>query len=376
MKIAEVVSTFFPHFGGMGLVCEEESDGLSNQGHDVTVFTLRYPSVRYAQNFFLFNIERLFPLVKMGDAGLIPQLSRRLRDFDIVHLHYPFYGGAEWVWWAKKFFGKKYFVTYHMMASPSGLAKRFVQKVYDFVWQKRILLGAEKILVVDKKYWSALPFAKEIPEDRVVEFPNGVNLKIFSPGAADWDMIELKDWQKKKIILFVGNLLLLKKLDLLIRALAKIQNDDWRLVIVGGGYEEMHYQKLVSDLGLKNKVKFAGYCFDREKLVEYYRAAWVSVLPTDNESFSLVAIESLACGTPVILSADSGGANRITTKENGWTFVPGSEESLRSALVQSLSVSVEDHQGGVKLRRDSIVDYDWNNHNLRLEQILDSEYGK
>jgi glycosyltransferase involved in cell wall biosynthesis len=369
MKIAQIVSTFSPHFGGMGMVSEEEADGLAEHGQDVTVFTLRYPGVNYPANLFLFDIERLSPLLKIGDAGVVPQLTMRLRDFDIVHLHYPFYGGASCAWLAKKLYGKKYILTYHMTASPAGWLKKTLQKIYDFIWQKRILLGAEKILVVDKKYWASLPFVAEIPENKVIEFSNGINLKTFCQCSVDWKEIGLQDWQDKKIILFVGNLLPLKRVDLLLRALAQIKSDDWRLVVVGGGYAEADYKKLVRILGLTDKVRFVGYCVDRDKLAEYYNAAWTTVLPTDNESFSLVAVESLACGTPVILSSNSGGANRIKAGENGWLFAPGSEEDLRKVLAEALSLSVEDRRVWGNSGRRSVVEYDWEKHIEKLEKI-------
>lgn len=372
MKIAQVVSTFSPHFGGMGMVCEEESDGLVDRGFDVTVFTMRYPKFVYSVDLFMFKIKRLRPWIKLGDAGFLPQLVFHLRSFDLIHLHYPFYGGAEWVWFSKILFKKKYIVTFHMLASPSGRAKKWIQRIYDNFWQKKILSGAEKILVVDKKYWSDLPVSKEIPENKVVELHNGVNLKIFRPGLVDSKELDLENWREKKIILFVGNLLNIKRLDLLFDSLNDLRRDDWRLLIVGGGYAEEEYKNKVKILGIEEKVKFTGYCFDRDRLVEYYRASWVTVLPTDNESFSLVAIESLACGTPVIVAAGSGGENRIKPGENGWTFKPGSKEDLKRALSESLGLTFETKNEWGKRGRGYVVDYDWNKH---LDELRDI-YGK
>jgi len=369
MKIAQVVSTFSPHFGGMGMVCEEESDGLIDRGFDVTVFTMHYPKFFYPIALFMFKVKRLRPWIKFGDAGFLPQLFFYPRSFDLVHLHYPFYGGAEWIWLSKIFLKKKYVVTFHMVASPSGKIKKMIQKMYDNFWQKRILLGAEKILVVDKKYWLNLSISKEIPENRVVELHNGVNLKIFRPGLVDWKELGLENWREKKIILFVGNLLNIKRLDLLFDSLSVLDRDDWRLLIVGGGYAEKEYKERAKILGIEEKIKFVGYCFDRDRLVEYYRASWVTVLPTDNESFSLVAVESLACGTPVIVSAGSGGENRITKGENGWSFEPGSKDDLKKKIEESLDLTVETKNEWGKRGRNSVADYDWSRHLNELEKI-------
>jgi len=256
-----------------------------------------------------------------------------------------------------------------MVASPSGFIKRFVKKIYDWFWEKRILLGAEKILVVDREYWENLQISKSIPSEKVIELSNGVNLKIFQPRTLDLIRNEIAEFQNKKIILFVGNLLPLKRLDLLIKALAKIDTDDWRLVIVGGGYAEAEYRRLVQTLGLEQKIKFVGYCFDRVRLAEYFSAAWATVLPTDNESFSLAALESLACGTPVILSAGSGGANRIVVGETGLLFAPGSVDDLYNRLNQLLNLSVEERKKWGENSRQSALKYDWGKHLNRLEEI-------
>jgi D-inositol-3-phosphate glycosyltransferase len=256
-----------------------------------------------------------------------------------------------------------------MMARPVGWTKRLVQKLYDEFWQKRILMCAERILVVDKDYWRNLPFTTDIPEEKVFEFPNGINLATFRPGSVNWGEIDLSDWRDKKIILFVGNLLPVKRLDLLLNSLAQIKSDDWRLVVVGGGYAEMEYKRLTKILNLNDRVRFVGYCFDREKLAEYYRAAWVTVLPTDNESFSLVAVESLACGTPVILAAGSGGSNRIRAGRDGWLFTPGSEESLRAILLEALNLSTADRRAWGVVGCQSVIGYDWEKHVEKLEKI-------
>src|SRR3990167_4556854 len=127
MKIAHVVSTFSQQIGGMGSVCYNEAKRLAESGHEVTVFTLKYLGVIYNDANFPFKVVRLKPLIKLGDAGLVPQILKYLQGFDLFHLHYPFYGGAEWLCFSKI----PLVITYHMDAQVNGL-KAFVQKIYDW----------------------------------------------------------------------------------------------------------------------------------------------------------------------------------------------------------------------------------------------------
>ena len=99
MKIAHVICTFPPYKGGMGNVAYEQAKELANLGHEVTVFT---PSYSKEKQDFNFNVVRLKSLIKFGNAAFLPQLIYRLRKFDVVQLHHPFFGATEIVWLAKK----------------------------------------------------------------------------------------------------------------------------------------------------------------------------------------------------------------------------------------------------------------------------------
>ena len=103
MKIAQVVCTFPPYQGGIGNSVYNISDILSDLGHEVTVFTPDYNLPVEAEAFSdelsaaegKFKVKRLRPLIRIGNAALLPQLFFKLRGFDIVHLHYPFYGAVK-----------------------------------------------------------------------------------------------------------------------------------------------------------------------------------------------------------------------------------------------------------------------------------------
>ena len=93
MKIAEVIATFPPHHGGMGYVCYHNALELARRGHEVTVFTLDHGRQSYDDDPGEFKIVRLRTPMMYGDGGIVPQLFSGLKGFDIIHLHYPFFGG-------------------------------------------------------------------------------------------------------------------------------------------------------------------------------------------------------------------------------------------------------------------------------------------
>ncbi|TAN32758.1 glycosyltransferase family 1 protein [Patescibacteria group bacterium] len=403
MKIAHVISTFPPRIGGMGKVCFEEAKELAKRGHDVTVFTLRYadtPSSVPPLRGGGINVVRMWPVVRAGDAGWAPQLFWKLKNFDIVHLHYPFYGGAHCVLLARLFRKQKYVLTYHMDARPAGLLKKFFQKIYDFIFAKAILRNAEKMIVMDRKYFEAStnttvgsivpdsvrtvePNAGTLaPQPRrkvgdygasVIEIAPGVDAEIYQPSGG---------WPQgghfgagKKTILFAANPMPLKRLDLLLKAL-RLMNEDVSLLVVGGGYALEDYKKMAEELGIKNKVVFAGRCDSEQKMAEYYNSASCLAIPSQSESFSLSAIEAMACGCPVVARDMPAMAGRVTHGVDGWLVNSDKPEDWARVLREAVGLTAEERERiGAAGRKKVVENYDWNRHVDELEKVYSMDSG-
>ena len=112
-----------------------------------------------------------------------------------------------------------------------------------------------------------------------------------------------------------GALIERKGQDIAIAALAQIPGA--RLVIVGKGDDEAHLRELARDLGVTERVHFAG-SVDHDMLPLILSASDVMVLPTRNEGLANAWVEALACGTPVV-TCDVGGAREIITNNTGGT---------------------------------------------------------
>jgi D-inositol-3-phosphate glycosyltransferase len=141
--------------------------------------------------------------------------------------------------------------------------------------------------------------------------PPGVDLDTFTPGPRDAARARL-GLRAAPTLLFVGRIQPLKAPDLLLRAAARLRGEhpDLQVVVVGGasgsGLDGRDWLGgMARELDLAQTVRFVPPR-DRAVVADYYRAADLTVVPSYTESFGLVALESQACGTPVVAAAVGG----------------------------------------------------------------------
>jgi D-inositol-3-phosphate glycosyltransferase len=154
-----------------------------------------------------------------------------------------------------------------------------------------------------------------------------------------------------RMVLFVGRIEPLKGVDTLIQAMSSLQLRDERpvhLAIIGGdpaaepremSGEMARLQKLCDDLSVGQTVVFLGKR-DQDRLPYYYSAAELVVMPSHYESFGMVALEAMACGTPVIASEVGGLAYLVKDGETGFT-IPDQEPDT---LCEKISWLLNDHE--------------------------------
>ncbi|MBU1203222.1 glycosyltransferase family 4 protein [Patescibacteria group bacterium] len=378
MKIAEVTSTFPPYKAGMGNVAYYNAWSLSTLGHDVTVFTPLYKINTPYRDEYPFEVQRLRPWFKYGNAGILPQLFYKLSAYDIIHLHYPFFGGAEIIYFLDKIKDLRLLVTYHMDVQGRGLLSKF------FNWHTnnvtpRILDSADKIIVTSFDYAknSSLKERLQAEPEKFVEIPCGVNHLLFKPRIRDKGVIDKYGLHDKKIIMFVGALdkaHYFKGINVLIQAINKIaSSDDFRLLIIGDGNLRSTYESMVDSLGLSKKIIFTGFVPD-DFLPKFYSVADIFVLPSidRSEAFGIVSLEAMSSGVPVIASDLPGVRSVVDKRKTGLLIKPGNVDNLASMIDYLLRNPKEAKAYGKAGREKVLRQYTWEKIGYKLDNIIRS----
>jgi UDP-glucose:(heptosyl)LPS alpha-1,3-glucosyltransferase len=173
-----------------------------------------------------------------------------------------------------------------------------------------------RIVAISERVRAQLKEHYNVPEDRIVTIPNGINLSRFDPRnvSARKTVREHFDIpQDAGLVLFVGSQYRLKGLGFAIRALAEMKTPAYLLVV--GGDSSAPFKRLAEQLNIADRVIFAG---SRNDLPNIYPAADAFVLPTLYETFALVCIEAMASGLPVLACPVGGIEDYLRDGENGF----------------------------------------------------------
>lgn len=389
MKIAHIVSTYPPYYGGMGNVVFETASALTERGHEVIVYAPGVyeeqeikPAAEVTEKVHAPELtervdyaRRLRPTLQYGNAARIPQVGRELDAFDIVHLHYPFFGTAGIVRrWKMKNPANPLVITYHMDTRGPGL-KGLIFDYYGKYWMPRILRSADLLIASSFDYIEASD-AKVIYEEnreKWVEIPFGVDVNRFKPREKPGALFERHALDpNKRTIIFVGGMdeaHYFKGIPVLLKALVRLEAGGTRLqaVFVGDGALRSGFESTARLYGLSGSVRFVGHASD-EELPYYYNMADLCVLPSVNrgEAFGLVLLEAMASGVPV-LATDLPGV-RAVAKEGGFVVPPNDVEALKRGL--SRYFEAEDHiEAKRRVRQVAEEKYSWGIVGKRLEEV-------
>jgi D-inositol-3-phosphate glycosyltransferase len=202
--------------------------------------------------------------------------------------------------------------------------------------------------------------------------PCGVNLNLFRPLDKAAARQQLGFAQDESIVLYVGRFAPVKGIDRLMEAIAHLQHHQrLRLVIVGGdgdgAPEYKNFRRLARKLSIQDSVTFIGR-IEQDGLPPYYSAADVLAVPSHYESFGLVALESLASGTPVVATKVGAMESILREGETGYLVSNGSPRLLAKGVERFISDSngLSPHEV-----RASVTGYAWSN----VSSAMIDEYG-
>lgn len=319
------------------------------------------------------------PMPKQELANYIPEFVEGIKSFacdkkikyDIIHSHYWMSGIAAASLsdgWA----GSPIVHMFHTLGEMKNRIARSDEEregAYRIEGEKQVLRRADRIVVATLAELTQLRFLYKADASKMVVIPPGVNVSRFYPIPSDEAKMYIGLKPEDRMILFVGRIEPLKGVDTLLEAMSCLQMKESRpvhLAIIGGdpsaSPEEMNVEmarlkNLCEVLGLDQSVVFLGVR-DQDKLSYYYSAAEVVVMPSHYESFGMVALEAMACGTPVIASEVGGLAYLVRDGETGFT-IPAEEPET---LCEKLSWLLNDDELHAKMSAQAAAyaqDYAW-----------------
>ena len=388
--------------GGMNVYVRELTRQLGRMGVHVDVFTRsqdeHVPHVvhelGYGNRVVHVPAGPEVPLPKPELAAYIPKFVEGVKDFaaekgiqyDLIHSHYWMSGlAAEALSDAWEVPIVHMFHTLGEMKNRIARTEEEREGPYRIEGEKRVLARADRIIASTLAEQTQLQFLYKADKRKITIIPPGVNTGHFYPIPMDEARQFIGADPDKKLVLFVGRIEPLKGLDTLIRAIACHRTaslGQLTLAVIGGDpnvspqemtAEMARIQKLCDDLCMGRMVVFLGKRA-QDTLPYYYSAADVLVMPSHYESFGMVALEAMACGTPVIASQVGGLAFLVKDGVTGY-HVPDQDPD---ALCEKLLVLLKDLRQREEMGRcaaEYARDYAWPNIAAQILEVYKSLVG-
>ena len=351
----------------MNVYVRELARALGNAGIQVDIFTRDHPEADTA-------IQQISPSVRVihlpggtPDTGLedlfpcLPEFVQAVLQFQqehglsyqVVHSHYWLSG---WVGRSlAQCWAVPHVLTFHTLAlikiqSRAGEAEPLQRGQVE----RELVASADRIVAFSPHERDAMMRLYQAEGANIELVPCGVDLSLFRP----LDQAEARaqlGLNGGKVLLYVGRLEPLKGLELLLHTAAQLETcEDVRVLVVGGnGKADQRIddvRRLAQDLKVDHVFDFVGRV-DQEDLPLYYNAADVCVVPSFYESFGLAALESMACGTPVVATRVGGLSTIIQHGRTGYLKSWRCPEAFASSLEMIISNKKLQHSMGLAARR-------------------------
>jgi D-inositol-3-phosphate glycosyltransferase len=361
--------------GGMSIYVREVARWIGAFGHKVDIFTYSagpaktidlYPNVRLV---YLTLAQRAeIPKEKLPDQ--LPAISKVLEcyarqyqlKYHVIHSHYWLSGVVgDWV---QQRWGCPHLTMFHTLgrvknkttAGESESDRRITH-------EHRLVDAAQGIVAPSRGEKNHLESHYGAPSEKVSVIPCGVNMDLFIPMEKKRVRSLLKIDDTSLVILFVGRFAPVKGMDMLLEAVAELvpRYPQLKLVVVGGDGPEadstLALRDLAGTLGVTSHLRLVGR-IGHDDLPVYYNAADFLALPSFYESFGLVTLESLACGTPVAATLTGGASSIIKEGING-TLISQPDTPTVAQGLERLLIQVQQQTFSTRQIRESVAAYGW-----------------
>lgn len=370
--------------GGMSVYIRELCRELGRQGHLVDIYTRAHEPihdqiVELGKNARLIHlragqeeeIEKLAIYPHLAEFACEVENFRKHNGlhYDLIHSHYWLSG------WIGKWMQRWWDIPHITMLHTLGAVKNAIgigmnEPDLRINSEKALVRDCNRIIAPTEREKEYLIHYYDASPKAITVIPCGVNLELFRSVEKEIARNYL-GLDGKGIILFVGRIVPLKGIDKLLMAMPYLENRQrLKLLVIGGDeycQDEMKRLKsLAQSLQIHDSVSFLGLV-KHEELPYFYSAADLCVLPSYYESFGLVALESLACGTPVVVTKVGGLESVIRQGDTGYVVLDNTPFRLANKMARLLSMS---NKEAISSIRASVTKFSWS----KIAEAIVNEY--
>jgi D-inositol-3-phosphate glycosyltransferase len=347
--------------GGMNVYVRQLAQELGRRGIGVDIYTRRTQEVdeqpeidtSLGANVRVIHIaagptasispDEVYPHLSQFTAGVIAFTTLHHIRYDVIYSHYWLSGVVAHK--LKEVWGTPFVHMFHTLGHMKNrILTRHALPDTRIHMETEIIDWADRIIAATPAEQAQLLWLYRADRRKIVIASPGVDTERFQPIVSEHAKAALGIAPDTNVLLFVGRIEPLKAVDTLILALDDVRRRDadllrtTRLLIVGGEPNDIEITRLkalAEQLGLSGVVEFLG-AKDQGALPCYYAAAAVVLVPSDYESFGMVALEAMASGTPVIASEVGGLAFVVRDGETGYLVPAREPEALAERIVRLL----------------------------------------
>lgn len=336
MRSLKIGIVCYPTQGGSGVVATELSMALARRGHQVHLFSYAHPFrlPEFQQNLVLHEVEvSSYPLFKYPPYSLA--LAARLADvvesekLDIIHAHYA-------VPHATSAYLAKQLARPHpvrIVTTLHGTDITLVGSDPSYYPVVRFSIAQSDAVTAVSEYLRRKTIEEFGIANDIRVIPNFVDTRRFDGVARACQRRRFAP-NDEPIIAHASNFRPVKRVGDVIRVFAKVrEKTPAKLLLIGQGPERLVVQRLAKDLGVSQDVFFLG---EQEFPEHVYACADVFLLPSEEESFGLSALEAMSCGVPVVATNVGGLPELVEPGVTGFLFPVGDIEGMASAVLEIL----------------------------------------
>ncbi len=331
--------TCYPTYGGSGAVATELGIKLAERGHHVHFVSYDQPFRlgSFRERVFFHEVEMEdYPLFEHPPYSLALAVSMhdvaRREKLDLMHVHYAI-PHATSAWVAREMLSGERDLPIVTTLHGTDITLTGLHPSFHAITRFSIL-KSQGITAVSAYLKEETVGGFGVPEERVEVIPNFIDTEVWRPGKEPCHRSALAPGGEK-IVMHVSNFRGVKRVEDVIRIFGKVVDEvPARLVMVGDGPERPVAAELAERLGLADRVLFLG---KHASVDELLACADVFLLPSENESFGLAALEAMASGAPVVASRAGGLPEVVEDGESGFLHDVGDVDGMAASAVRILS---------------------------------------